>query len=232
MNSGWRRSRCGPWIGRRPEGVWRGSPVAPMIPGETGNSGRRLTPSPFPWSTEMKHLLAIPLVVLSFTLPATRHEPTASMCRVRTLVDQPGYRYTVEQIRHLVGSAEVIVRAEAVDSFRVFRAYPPEPKDTPMLERLVVGHHDLVRFRTIEVLRWPDPAEILGDRSRACSPCPGPLSTPDDFNTLPVPYGMVRPSGQRGSCYTSESPKEEGLVARPRESEVAFEHKLHNIMIL
>ena len=78
----------------------------------------------------MKHLLAIPLVLLSVTVPPTRHGPPDSMCSVRTLREQPGYQYTVAQIQHLVESAEVIVRAEAVDSFRVFRANPPRPKDT------------------------------------------------------------------------------------------------------
>lgn len=155
----------------------------------------------------MKHLLAIPLVLLSVTVPPTRHGPPDSMCSVRTLREQPGYQYTVAQIQHLVESAEVIVRAEAVDSFRVFRANPPRPKDTRdtrRIERLGIGPYDLIRFRTIEVLRWPDPAEVLGGPFPGLFTLSGTVSDTDDFNTLPVPYGMVRPSGQRGSCYTSE----------------------------
>lgn len=152
----------------------------------------------------MKHLPAIPLVLLSFTFPADPREPAASVCSVSTLRNQPGYQYTVEQIQHLVGSAEVIVRAEAVDSFRVSRANPPQPKDTPVLERLVVGSYDLIRFRTVEVLRWPDPAEVLGGPFPDLFTLRGTIVDADDFNRLPVPYGMVRQSGQRGSCYTSE----------------------------
>jgi len=52
----------------------------------------------------------------------------------------------------------------------LFRANPPQPKDTPLLERFVGGHQDLIRFRTIEVLRWPDPAETLGGPFPGLSP--------------------------------------------------------------
>lgn len=76
--------------------------------------------------------------------------------------------------------------------------------DTPLLERLIGGHHDLIRFRTIEVLQWPDPAETLGGPFPDRFTWSGTVVGTDDFNELPVPYGMVRPSGQRGSCYTSE----------------------------
>lgn len=152
----------------------------------------------------MKHLLAVPVVFLSFNpLPATRYESAGSMCSVGFLRHQSGYHYTVPQIQQLVERAEVIVRAEAVDSFRVFRAFPPQPKDTPFLERFLGGHYEQIRFRTIEVLRWPDPAEVLlpfPDRFTLS----GRVVDTDDFNPRPVPYGMVRMSGQRGSCYTSE----------------------------
>lgn len=136
----------------------------------------------------MKHSLpAIPLVVLSVTVPPTRHEPPDSMCSVRTLREQPGYQYTVQQIRQLVGRAEAIVRAEAVDSFRVVWANPPQPKDTPILEQLVAGSYDLIRFRTIEVLRWPDPAEVLGGAFPGAFTLRGTVVDTDDFNPLPVP---------------------------------------------
>jgi len=153
----------------------------------------------------MKYLPTIPLVLLSVTLPATRHEPPASMCSVGILREQPGYQYTVQQIQSLVGQAEVIVRAEAVDSFRVYWPTAPQPRDTPLDEMIIGGSSDLIRFRTIEVLRWPDPAEVLGGRTGpGVFTLWGRVVDTDDFNPLPVPYGMVRRSGQRGSCYTSD----------------------------
>lgn len=153
----------------------------------------------------MKYLSAVPLVLLSVTLPAIRHEPSADMCSLAILREQPGYRYTVQQIQDLVGEAEVVVRVEAVDSFRVNWPTVPQPRDTPLDEMIMRFPIDLIRFRTVEVLRWPDPAEVLGGRTG-----PGEFALwgrvvdTDDFNPLPVPYGMVRRSGQRGSCYTSD----------------------------
>ena len=110
------------------------------------------------------------------------------MCRLAVLVEQPGYLYTVAQIREMVDEADVIVRAVAVDSAR--------------LEELESNRYPFqtyqfrIDFRTTEVLRGPLPDSVFT--------LPGSVVDLDDFNTLPVPYRMVRSSGQRGDCFSRE----------------------------
>lgn len=100
-------------------------------------------------------------------------EPTAPPCRIQILVEQPGYRYTVPQIEDMVQESEVVVRAVAVDSTQT------------------LDGASFVRFRTTEVLRGPFPhAEFTFT---------GYFVDEDGFNTLSVPYQLVRRAG--GSCH-------------------------------
>ena len=52
-----------------------------------------------------------------------------------------------------------------------------------------------VHFTVLEVLRGAPPAELTFT---------GELVDRDDYNERAVPYRMVRPSGQRGSCIAYE----------------------------
>jgi len=100
-------------------------------------------------------------------------EPAAPPCRIQILVEQPGYRYTVPQIQGMVQESEVVVRAVAVDSTQT------------------LDGASFVRFRTTEVLRGPFPhAEFTFT---------GYFVDEDGFNTLSVPYQLVRRAG--GSCH-------------------------------
>lgn len=101
-------------------------------------------------------------------------EPTAPPCRIQILVEQPGHRYTVPQIQGMVQESEVVVRAVAVDSTQT------------------LDGASFVRFRTTEVLRGPFPHTEFTFR--------GYLVDEDNFNTLSVPYQLLRRSG--GSCYS------------------------------
>lgn len=114
----------------------------------------------------------------------------AAVCRIQTLMEQPGYQYTPVQIREMVARADVIVRAMAVDSAQA------EVPELPEGRFLRPSYEHRIDFRTTEVLRgpWPDSVFTL----------PGRVIDQDDFNTNPVPYGMVRPTGQRGDCFATE----------------------------
>ncbi|MDE2796546.1 MAG: hypothetical protein OXL34_17155 [Gemmatimonadota bacterium] len=105
--------------------------------------------------------------------PIVDTEPTAPMCRVQILVEQPGYRYTVTQIENMVQESEVVVRAVAMDSTQTLdgRSY--------------------VRFQTTEV--------VVGSFGEAEFTLTGHFVDEDGFNTLSVPYQLGRPAG--GSCH-------------------------------
>ena len=125
-----------------------------------------------------------PLKSASASVPGTRPSgprsysgdadgQSPSVCRIQILVEQPGYRYTVPQIQGMVRESEVVVRAVAVDSTQTLdgRSY--------------------VRFQTNEVLRGP-----FGEAEFTLT---GYFVDEDGFNTLSVPYQLVRPAG--GSCH-------------------------------
>ena len=105
--------------------------------------------------------------------------PATIMCEVVTLVEQPGYLYTVPQIQEMVDEAEVVVRAVAVDSAG------PLPHG-----------YSWITFRPAEVLRGPFPKSDFTLR--------GIIAEGDDFNTRSVPCRMVRRSGQRGDCFAKD----------------------------
>jgi hypothetical protein len=97
-------------------------------------------------------------------------------CSISELRESPGYRWTVARVGEKVDSAWQIVRvrAKSADSAA-----------------------ETVTFQPIE---W-----IRGKPSRSGTiTLPGIAVATDDFNELPVPYQMVRPSGTRGSCHTRE----------------------------
>lgn len=137
----------------------------------------------------LRNTIPATVLVLVYALPASAQmaapngtgippdggdsEPTAPPCRIRILVEQPGYRYTVPQIRDMVQESDVVARAVAVDS-------------TQTLDGL-----SFVRFRTTEVLRGPFPHAEFTFR--------GYFVDEDGFNTLSVPYQLVRRAG--GSCH-------------------------------
>lgn len=101
-------------------------------------------------------------------------EPAAAVCSVQILKEQPGYRYTVPQIREMVLQSDAIARVIAVDTTRI-------------------DEHPNVRFRTTEVLRGPLTQTQLTDE--------GYFVDEDGFNTLSVPYQLVRRAG--GSCFAT-----------------------------
>jgi hypothetical protein len=113
----------------------------------------------------------------------------AALCSVGELRRSPGYRYRAERIREFVDSALVIARVIAVapDTLRWSRT-----ADADTSVRVVPA----VAFRVVETLR----GSIPGDRLVI----PGRLVDRDDFNRDPVPYTMVRSSGQRGDCWAQE----------------------------
>ena len=123
--------------------------------------------------------MSVLLLVLGYALAPTLPE----RCSVGELRHQPsGYQYRVERIADFVDSAEVIVHVQAVDSTDV-DAWP--------------GHiSPAVRFRIL--------AKLRGAARDSTIVLPGRFVDVDDFNPLPVPYQMVRPSGQRGDCYAKE----------------------------
>jgi hypothetical protein len=113
----------------------------------------------------------------------------APLCSVGELRRSPGYRYRAERIHEFVDSALVIARVLAVapDTLRWSRT-----ADADTSVRVVPA----VAFRVVETLRGPIPGGRLV--------VPGSLVDRDDFNRGPVPYTMVRSSGQRGDCWARE----------------------------
>lgn len=105
-------------------------------------------------------------------------------CSVRALRSNPeGYFWSLDRIRSFVDSADVIVRARA--------DYVIE---TPAGQSAANPRSD-VQFVVLEVLRGRPPVELRVG---------GYFVDHDDFNRGDVPYRIVRPSGQRGSCFTQE----------------------------
>jgi len=122
------------------------------------------------------------LVLVLAVLARGAEVGAVGVCSVVELRASPGsgYRYSVERIRQFVDSALVIVRAQAVSAAPVTSSWPPAR----------------IRFEVLERIRGPDSlrvVELLG------STVPH-----DDFNTLEVPYTMVRPAGQRGDCHARD----------------------------
>ena len=122
--------------------------------------------------------VAILLMAVSHLLAARSTE----RCSVGELRQSPEYQYRAERIADFVDSAEVVVRVLASDSTEVEEWR---------------GHTSpAVRFLILEKLRGAaaDSMIVLPER----------FVDRDDFNPLPVPYQMVRPSGQQGSCFTRD----------------------------
>ncbi len=99
-------------------------------------------------------------------------------CSVVELRYSPSHRYTVARIEQFVDSADMIVRAIA-----------EAPGDGAVADRTV-------RFTIVERLRGNGEDDTIRISGR--------LSDRDDFNTLSVPYTLVRGSGQGGDCHARE----------------------------
>ena len=106
-----------------------------------------------------------------------------SLCSVGELRRSPGYQWTVERIREVVDSAQLIVRAKAV------------ARDRASVRNRELGPVSRIRFEILDVYRGDRPQQ-LGLR--------GDTASTDDYNELPVPYRLVRRAGQRGDCFASE----------------------------
>lgn len=119
------------------------------------------------------------------------------LCSVSTLREQPDHLYPVSHIEQMVREAEVVARAVAVDTLPglPLDSMAPYEAATGDPSEIVVGFPE-IRFRTNEILRGPFPTTEFTFH--------GIVAEADDFNTLPVPYRMVRPSGQRGNCYARD----------------------------
>jgi hypothetical protein len=107
------------------------------------------------------------------------------LCSVREMKGGPRYERTTDRIGAIVDQASVIVRAEAVSA-----------DSMPVVRGDSVRWFKAVRFAVREVVRDSVPGGQLV--------LPGWIVDRDDFNRWPVPYQMVRASGQRGDCYASE----------------------------
>lgn len=108
--------------------------------------------------------------------------PAARLCSVRT-PDGSRWRPSEEHARRAASEADAVVRARAARADSLpFRPGGP-------LEPVVV----------LEVLDVLD-----GDSVPPTLAVHGRLSEADDFNRAPVPYGAVRPTGLRGSCFAEE----------------------------
>ena len=127
-------------------------------------------------------MLSIATLVLTFEIVS--FEPTR-MCSVGELRSSPGYRWSVERIAEFVDRAAVIVRAKAISG-----------DSLPLVRGDSVRWMSAVRFEVLQSIRDSVPTGQLV--------LWGKLVEGDDFNRMPVPYQMVRPSGQRGDCYASE----------------------------
>lgn len=102
--------------------------------------------------------------------------PPVPPCSVRELRASARYAWSAERIGQMVDSAAEIVRARAIRADSQARRVTFEP-----LEWIRRATDDTARF------------ELYGtavDR--------------DDFNQMAVPYGLVRPAGQRGDCFATE----------------------------
>jgi len=86
----------------------------------------------------------------------------------------------------LLTKSDVIVRATAIG----YKKMPDQRYRTTGVPE------SLIEFRVEEVLKGGEvpPTLVIN----------GYLSDQDDFNDRPVPYGFVRRSGRRGSCYAND----------------------------
>jgi hypothetical protein len=127
-------------------------------------------------------VLAIALSALIVAMPVHR-QPVR--CRIPALSTSPGHVWPISSIEQFVDSADVVVRARAVEA-------------GPTLEKRMLlsetGH--TVRFKAIELIRQDttlDEFVVYGD-----------LENIDDYNSRPVPYQLVRSGGQHGNCRATQ----------------------------
>ncbi len=128
------------------------------------------------------------LVGITVAVPLATATPEPVRCSVGTLYHNPeGYHYPLQDIQRFVREADIIVRVVARDSVTGFLS---DPDHWPNRD----GHGVIFEIR--EILRGPfDGARLM---------MPGMLVDRDDFNPGPVPYRMVRRTGQRGDCIARE----------------------------
>lgn len=121
------------------------------------------------------------MMIFSIVLATMVAAPGGGRCSVGELRhNNNGYQYTEARIRQFIDSAEVIV---------LVRAAGHSPS---------AGAHasSRIKFEVLDRIKAPDSLhqiELLGD-----------VVDRDDFSRLVVPYGLVRPSGQRGDCHARE----------------------------
>lgn len=109
---------------------------------------------------------------------------TDTRCSVGTLRTNPeGYFWPLHNIERFMADADVIVRARAerASFSRERGAGSTQATD--------------IEFNILETIKGEAPVDLR---------IPGRFVKEDDFNNGPVPYRIVRPSGQRGSCSTDE----------------------------
>lgn len=121
-------------------------------------------------------------LILAALVVGTAEPP--ERCSVAPLRSNPeGYVWPLEEITTFATSADVIVRARA------------DSMTSASEERRRYAVATDVHFTALEVVTGVPPAELK---------FAGELVDADDYNNGAVPYRMVRPSGQRGSCFTYE----------------------------
>jgi hypothetical protein len=127
--------------------------------------------------------MAMMLLLVLAAFAGGAESPVSSTCSVGELRRSPDYRYREERIRQFVDSASVIVRVKAVAAIPVIASPPTWPPTR-------------IRFEVLERIRAPDSLQVVELR--------GKHVFRDDFNSLEVPYTMVRSAGQRGDCRAIE----------------------------
>ena len=113
--------------------------------------------------------------VVVLAIAAVASHASTVRCSVQDLRESSDYMWRVERVEANVDSATRIVRVRAI------------------------GADSAAHTISFEQLEW-----IRGTPSTDRLVLPGVVVDTDDFNTHPVPYRTVRPSGQRGSCNTQE----------------------------
>jgi len=124
----------------------------------------------------------LPVLLLGEAGPV---DASPERCSVRGPFAEAGYQWPDSQLEGFIQDAEVIVRVTALDELPGTRELSGKEIYWPR-----------VRFQIDEIYKGALPADTLSLQ--------GALVEGDDFNTGTVPYRIVRPSGQRGSCYTNE----------------------------